>query len=386
MSLSPAEEILNQRLGLKLRVSDVERSRRPIAPLTSKPKGFPYTTYRAAWSATVSKQWILKGLLACGETSGWVGPPGSLKSSIVTAMAKACAAGEDWCGKRNKGACGVIYFALERGDLVKQKLRYYPEEDLPIAVVSLTINLMDENVVDEIVATIENVEREFDTTVGLLIFDTLPKGIAAGGGDEDKARDQGKVYANIQRIKDRRSPHAPHVALVCHPGKDVSRGPRGSNASTGDFDVQIEIAGTDIRTATITKNNDGPEGYLASFKPLVHSFGVDEDGDPIDVCLAEPVEGAPAPTAQPKPSKWSKSELCKALNIALSASRPIKPWADGPTVDAVSIGIVRAEFYKAHPAEADAKRQAWNRALKTAGENGFIVTREVDGVMMVWLA
>jgi hypothetical protein len=82
-----------------------------------------------------------------------------------------------------------------------------------------------------------------------------------------KARDQGRVFANIQRIKDRRGVHAPHVALVCHPGKDPTRGPRGSNASTGDFDVQIEIADTDIRTATVTKANDGPEGYLASFKP-----------------------------------------------------------------------------------------------------------------------
>jgi AAA domain len=300
-------------------------------------KGFPFVTYKTARAATVSKSWVLKGLIARGETSGWVGPPGSLKSSIVTAMVKACAAGEDWCGKRNKGSCAVIYFALERADLVKQKLRAYAATnigDLPIAVVALTINLMDEKVVDEIVATIDAVEQEFGIKVGLLVFDTLPKGIAAGGGDEDKARDQGKVYTNIQRIKDRRSPHAPHVALICHPGKDVSRGPRGSNASTGDFDVQIEIAGIDIRTATITKNNDGPEGFLASFKPLLHSFGLDEDGDAIDVCLAEPVEGASAPTAKAKPSKWSKTDLSRALNAFLSASRPIKPWADGPTVDA----------------------------------------------------
>jgi AAA domain len=351
-------------------------------------KGFPFVTYKSIKKRPVAKPWILKGLLARGETSGWVGPPGSLKSSILTSVAVAIASGEDWCGKRNKEKCAVIYFALERADLVSRRLRAYAEQngdDLPIAVVGLTINLMDEKVVDEIIATIDNVERELGVKVGLIIIDTLPKGIAAGGGDEDKARDQGKVYANIQRIKDRRQLYPPHVALVCHPGKDASRGPRGSNASTGDFDVQIEIAGTDTRTATITKNNDGPEGFLASFKPLIHDFGTDEDGDLIEVCLAEPIEGASAPTIKLKPSKWSKSSLCKALQIALGGSRPIKPWLDGPLIDAVPLNVVRQEFYKAYPSEEQsAKRQAWNRALKGASENGFICTREIDDIAMIW--
>jgi hypothetical protein len=370
----------NHDLDLQVLALDRKRKRR----------GFAFTTYRDATATSVSKSWLLKNLLALGETSGWVGPPGSLKSAILTSVARCCGSGRDWCSKRNKGACAVIYFALERADLVRRRLRAYAEQggeiDLPIAVVGLTINLMDERVVDEIIATIVSVEAEFGIAVGLLIFDTLPKGIAAGGGDEDKARDHGKVYANIQRIKDRRSDHPPHVALVCHPGKDVSRGPRGSNASTGDFDVQIEIAGADIRTATITKNNDGPEGYLASFKPLVHSLGVDEDGDPIDVCLAEPVEGAP-PTHQPKPSKWSKSQLCKALHAALEGGQSIKPWADGPAVDAVTLKVVREEFYKLYPSdESSTKRSAWNRQIKAATENGFVGVREVDETTMIWIA
>jgi AAA domain len=238
--------------------------------------------------------------------------------------------GEEWAHiARNKGACAVIYFALERAHLVKRKLRAYAERnraDLPIAVVALTINLMDEKVVDEIDATIDAVEQEFGKNVGLLIVDTLPKGIAAGGGDEDKARDQGKVYANIQRIKDRRGPHAPHVALLCHPGKDVSRGPRGSNASTGDFDVQIEIAGTDIRTVTITKNSDGPDGFLGSFKPVVHDFGKDEDGDPIEVCLAEPIEGASAP-ASPEPKlSANQTTMFTLLHSAASTGLTTTEW------------------------------------------------------------
>jgi hypothetical protein len=359
-------------------------------------KGFAFTTYKSTRSGPASKPWLLKGLLARGETSGWVGPPGSLKSSILASVAITVASGEDWCGKRNKEKCAVIIFALERSDLTRRRLRAYAEErggDLPIAVVGLIVNLMDEKVVDEIIATIQNVEREFGLKVGLIIVDTLPKGIAAGGGDEDKARDQGKVYANIQRVKDRRKPQAPHFALICHPGKDLSRGPRGSNASTGDFDVQIEISGTDIRTATVTKANDGPEGFLASFKPKVHDFGIDEDGDRIEVCLAEPVTDAAVPTGG-KAKTWAKSlVLLRRLLVRTidDQGKELRPYADVPPVCAVDAEIVRAEFYKEHPAVGDtqeqkqgARRKAFNRAIKDAQGNSLINIREIDGIQWVW--
>jgi hypothetical protein len=99
------------------------------------------------------------------------------------------------------------------------------------------------------------------------------------------------------------------------------------------------------------------------------------------------VEAEAVPTSV-KPSKWPKSPLCKALTIALEGAPLIRPFgSDGPIVNAVSIETARQEFYKSYPAEMqDTKRQAWNRSIKTAGENGFIGTREVDGTMMVWLA
>ena len=58
---------------------------------------------------------------------------------------------------------------------------------------------------------------------GLVIFDTFAKLIAAGGGDEDKAKDQGRVFSNIERIKSELElaiNSRPHVALVGHTGKD----------------------------------------------------------------------------------------------------------------------------------------------------------------------
>jgi RecA-family ATPase len=76
--------------------------------------------------------------------------------------------------------------------------------------------------------------------VGLIVIDTFAKAIAAGGGDENSAKDQGVCFANLARIK---NATGVHVAIVGHTGKDEGRGMRGSNASYGDVDVMVEISG-----------------------------------------------------------------------------------------------------------------------------------------------
>ena len=126
-------------------------------------------------------------------------------------------------------------------------------------------------------ATIRAAEQRFGCEVGLAIFDTYSKGIAAGGGDEDKAKDQNLVQANLRRVFDRGC-HI-HIAGVGHTGKDESKGERGSNARLADVDMQVQIVGDLIKTASIKKANDQPEGFLTSFKLEPFDFGPDEDGD-----------------------------------------------------------------------------------------------------------
>ena len=135
-------------------------------------------------------------------------------------------------------------------------------------------------------------------SVGLIIFDTFAKMIAGGGGDKNNAKDQGKVFANLQRIKDGLG--SPHVALIGHTGKDEGRGARGSNALLGDVDVMVTISGQTIKTATVTKANDLPEGPLFSFKSEIHEFGTDEDGDPITVNIVAEAEQAAAKPSEPR--------------------------------------------------------------------------------------
>lgn len=273
------------------RILDLDVARRDRDQVA---KGYRFKLLAETAGAPPTKQHIIKGIFARGETSAWIGPPGSLKSALLASGMVAVASGQDWFGRRNKERCGAIYFALERADLVERRLQAMaPDLDLPIAVVRDVIDLLNGNSIAKVVATVREAEQALGISVGLLTFDTLAKLISAGGGDEDKARDQGRLFANIQRIKNQTNCHA---ALVGHTGKDESRGARGSNAVLGDVDLMVTISGDEIKTASITKANDAPEGPLFSFKSIVHEFGLDEDGDPITVNIVSPEETTPVAT------------------------------------------------------------------------------------------
>jgi len=203
-------------------------------------KGFPLRL-AGEFGQAIAKRHIIKGIFARGETSAWIAAPGGMKSALMAEASIHIAAGMDWHGRRNKERCGVVYFALERADLVERRLRAHLArldiQSLPVAIVGSTIDLMNSNTVPRIVETIREAEACFGTAVGFVVFDTFAKLIAAGGGDENSAKDQGRVFANIQRIKDVIDVHP---ALVGHTGKDTSKGWRGSNAGIGDADLVVE--------------------------------------------------------------------------------------------------------------------------------------------------
>ncbi len=251
------------------------RPRRPL-PLTyfDEAQDFP------------PKDWILKGVIALRETSSWVGGPGKGKSALLTSLSLHAASGRDWRGYRSKLRCGVVYFAFERADLVRRRLAAHAKGEglsgLPIAVADHLVNLLDKACVPLMVDTIEAAEEAFGLDVGLIILDTFAKGIAAGGGDEDKAKDQNTVFANLRRIQ---ALTGVHIAVVSHTGKDETRGVRGSNAHLGDVDTMVQIKGDLIKTAEVTKGNDQPEGTLTRFRLETFELGQDDDGDPITTAI-----------------------------------------------------------------------------------------------------
>ena len=78
------------------------------------------------------------------------------------------------------------------------------------------------------------------------------------------------------------------------------------------------------------------------------------------------------------------------MTILADHGRNCQPYADGPTVRACDLELVRQEFNCRYPAEgtdrqkADARRKAFKRALLEAQSAGLLQTREVDGLQLVW--
>lgn len=265
------------------------------------------------------KVWLHKGVMALGENSSWYGEPGSLKSALITDIAVHAAAGIDWRGHKIKTRCGVVYFAFERSGQAKRRLAAYKLRDdlhgLPIAVVPKLVDLLNPKCVDMIVSTVERAAKNFDVPVGLIVLDTYNKGIAAGGGDENAAKDQNQAAAHLRLIHEKLPVH---IAGIGHTGKDTTRGERGSNAREGDVDLAVQIAGEAVKTATIAKANDQEEGDLVSFKGEVVLLARDEDGDPITAYI---VSKAPAVKEAKGGSKLSPrmSNALRALENAMQS-------------------------------------------------------------------
>jgi hypothetical protein len=241
------------------------------------------------FGTTAAKGWIIKNVIAAGETSSWIGPPGAGKSALITDLAIHIASGTDWRGHRSKERCGVVYFALERGELVKRRLiahaartMAFPAK-LPFSIARQVINLLKPNCIDEIVATIRDAEKHHGCKIGVIVIDTYAKGIAAGGGDENSAKDQNMTLANLRRIQEATGVH---IAIVGHTGKDETKGARGSNAFVGDVDMMVQFSGEkDARIAEIIINKDGAEGLLTRYKLEVAVLGKDDDGDDITTAI-----------------------------------------------------------------------------------------------------
>jgi hypothetical protein len=339
---------------------------------------FPLQTFDTITSEAIAKRWIFKGIMARGETSAWIGPPGSLKSALLAETTIYAAHGADWRGKRCPNAVGVVYFAPERAELVKRRLFAHRQRlglhDLPIAVVASSINLMTAATVPRLIATIRDAEDRMQQEVGLLIFDTFAKLIAAGGGDEDKAKDQGAVFANLQRLKEQQDAH---VALIGHTGKNEARRARGSNALEGDADVMIQISGNGVRTASIVKANDLPEGPLFAFKSELHEFGADEEGDPVtvnvvssehcDVRLSSDKNGASASSDArlPKAARTALRALAEAI-IEQGRAAPASSHIPGG-VRTVPKEVWREQAYRRGISASDeqrARQQAFSRAFE----------------------
>ena len=183
------------------------------------------------------------------------------------------------------------------------------------------------------------------------------------------------------------------VVAVDHFGKDVSTGTRNSSVKEADVDAVLallaerDLAGnvTNARMS-IRKVRGAPTGDEIRFeKRVVHV----ENRVRTESTLVIDWNRGLAPV-DPKPSRWPKSLVVfkRALDSAMADfGRRVRPYVDGPEVQAVDRERVRDEFMKTYPADNhNAKREAFRRCEKQAVEIPVMIARENDNATLFWLA
>lgn len=228
--------------------------------------------------------YLVKGWLDAGAVSLVYAPSNAGKTFFVLDLCFHVAAGMPWMGNRVREG-SVLYLVSEgakgfRGRMLAVEIsrpELYAAGRKNLVSLPAQIDLRSSEDV-----------RSIQTVVGhdrcdLLIVDTLA--MAFGDGNENDAQDMTQFLKQVKTLAERLGCH---VLLVHHPGKDATRGARGSSTLRAAVDTEIEIAidnSTGIRTATITKQREGPTGLSVAFELERVTLGEDDDGDQATSCV-----------------------------------------------------------------------------------------------------
>jgi len=333
---------------------------------------------------------------------------GMFKTFGALELAHSCMSGAPWLGYEIMCRGGVLFIALEGSAEVPIRLQGVIEDrgkiegPAPFAWIETCPPLVGKNAADEICKIAEPIAKKFASRFGvplvLIIIDTI---IAAAGYTRDGAEnDAAAGQAVMNTLKAVAHRMKCFVIGIDHFGKAVETGTRGTSAKEGSADVVIAMLGDKSVSGEVTntrlalrKRRGGPNGEEYPFTVRKVDMGPDQFGKPMTTLV---LDWGAAQAAQPAAAKdrWTKPtrRLRQVLmTILADHGSQHQPYADGPTVRAVDIELVRQEFYRQYPADGDEKqkaetrRQAFHRAVTAAQDASLIAGRELNGVELVWL-
>ena len=117
----------------------------------------------------------------------------------------------------------------------------------------------------------------------LIIIDTLA--MAMSGGDENRTQDITVVVENMKRIQ---QALGCHIMVLHHPGKDETRGARGSSALHAASDTVLELKkNKDAVCVRAVKQRDMEGDKELNFKVQKVVIGEDDDGDELSSAVIE---------------------------------------------------------------------------------------------------
>jgi hypothetical protein len=236
---------------------------------------------------------IVEGLLVRGEMSVFFGPPKSGKSFLCMDLGFYIALGWTWFERRTERG-GALYIVGEGAIGGRKRIAAFkkahdlPADDkVPFTLIPTPVDLFTGTDVQPVIDAIRDAEQRHGVPIVLVVFDTLARMLV--GGDESQTQDMNKFIANVDRIVRATGVHA---LTVHHPGKDASRGMRGSSALSGAIDTSVQIGreeGSSISTVRVAFQRNLESGDTWSFGLEQVKLGTDRRGNAITSCVVRPI-------------------------------------------------------------------------------------------------
>jgi hypothetical protein len=256
-------------------------------------------------------KWRVKNILPSTGLAAIYGPSQSGKSFLAIDLAAAIAEGEPWFGNKTT-ASPVVYLMLEgHGALGKRKLAWEKrhERSLPNGFKA---------VLDPFCITQPKDLEDLSAKIppGATIFiDTLNR--AAPNSDENTSNGMGNILKGAEFLQKNAKGL---VVIVHHTGKDLSKPMRGHSSLFAAMDAAIQVVKTSNEQYwELEKSKDSENGKQFFFNLLVHSLGVDADGDEITSCSVTWDQGRRL--ASPEPSGKNQKLAFKAVKTELSKAK-----------------------------------------------------------------
>ena len=224
--------------------------------------------------------WLIQDFIPENSMTMIYGSPGSGKTFLALDMALHIAHNKEWHGKNVRPGL-VIYIAGEGVGGLRKRLKAWNqahknEPGLGLRIVPLPIGLLDEDEIQALIQTIQQIKNDLD--VRLVVFDTVARCMA---GDENSAQDMGLAIKAMDKI---RETFKCAVMPIHHSGKDRDRGARGSTALIGAVDVSLRVdRQDDILLLSTEKQTDAEAQEQVVFHSRVITLEENEEYD-----LSEP--------------------------------------------------------------------------------------------------
>ncbi|MDP2267961.1 MAG: AAA family ATPase, partial [Deltaproteobacteria bacterium] len=333
--------------------------------------------FRSAYdlcAAPVVSNWLIKHFMTVG-TGVIFGEPGTMKTFCALDIGLSVASNINWQGNEIRKTGAVFYIAGEGISAFNRRIKAWSiknNQDLagvPFYVSDRAAQLLDDSF--QIIQAIDELQFENDAEPILIVIDTLSRNF--GSGDESSTEDMARFVAVIDAILARY--RGCTVLIVHHTGLSNKDRSRGSSVLIGAVDFEYKISkqadGTRIFTC-IKEGKDFEKPAPIYFKPEIitlDGWHDPDDGEVLTSVVLVRTDGVVADTT--KPLTGPRKITYDALVSIGGEKVHVKAWRKATYLANVST--------KDSP---DAKRKAFDRALKELHGDGLVDT---DGADYWWI-